>query len=218
VSRRTLGVCAVAVLAGSTALSGSAGAAGEAVQTVTLAVERSEDPLTTNINARFTGTVSSGSPGEEVTVLQQTCGYGFATAVAGTQTKTGGFWEAVPTNSYVIALSATYTARWKNETSAPVAIRPEIGTYMTSLPNKRLKLGVSLGTSRQAMRGKTVVLERRRANRWRFYQRKKLTLDGGGRYAATFVVRRGWIVRGRVPAETAAPCFLATTTKKRRIR
>jgi hypothetical protein len=194
-------------------------AAAGTAQSVTLTVVRTYDEPQSSYKLRFSGSVSSGRAGEDVSVMQQTCGYSFSTAVAATQTREGGFWEAEP-NYIVIADSATYRARWKNELSDPVAIRPEIYVGVRKLRRGRFQVSVSTGDVQQKMKGRTVVLQRLKAGTWTNLQRARLAFGplrdaSAAAFVATFTVRqRGWTLRALVPAKTAAPCFKTNVTEK----
>jgi hypothetical protein len=186
-------------------------------EAVTLSFARWFDKPSKTMKYRFTGSVSNGAAGEDVTVMQQVCGYTFGTAVAGTQTRSGGFWEAEPASAYVIAPSATFGARWKNETSTPVVFRPRLAVYLIPLGRGRLHFTLSIGSVYQKMLGKQIVLERLRAKRWTVVQRRPLTYDSSspnGTYNARFAVTKGWTVRARVPEKVAGRCFLPNRTKK----
>lgn len=200
-----------------TATTGSSGASPGVGQAVTLAVQQWYDKPSKQQKTRFTGTVSSGVAGEDVTVMQQVCGYNFGTAVAGTQTQSGGFWAAEPAGSYVIAPSATYRARWATETSAPVAIRPKIPVYLIAVGRGQLLFSVSIGSVYQPMIRKTVLLERKLGSKWKVVQQRKLTFDPSipnGSYRARFTAKRGWTVRARITQKIAAPCFKPAATPK----
>jgi hypothetical protein len=193
-------------------------AAAVSTQTVTLTVVRTYDEPQSSYKLRFSGSVSSGQAGEDVTVMQQRCGTSYSTAVAATQTRDGGFWEAEP-NYIVIADSATYRARWKSEVSEPVAIRPEILVGSRQLRRGRFQVWVSTGDVQQRMKGRVVVLQRLRAGTWTAIQRARLgydTVNGlSATFLATFTVRqRGWTLRAFVPAKTAAPCFKANGSER----
>lgn len=198
----------------------TAATAPTAANPVTLAVFRSFDAGRHLTVYRFTGAVSSGAAGETVTVMQQTCGYSFSTAVAGTETRSGGAWEVEAPNPSVIAMSATYRARWRNEQSDPVAIRAKIPIMLQPAPNRRLIANVLFWTVRQNMGGRIVLLERLRNKKWSTVRRQKLVYGAAGRggYSAIFAVPRGWTVRARVPAQSAAPCFLPNTSVRVRTR
>ena len=149
--------------------------------------------------------------------MQQVCGYNFGTAVAGTQTQSGGFWQAEPANAHVIAPSATF-GRWSaSETSAPVVIRPRIPVYLTPVGKGRLFFSVSIGSVYQPLLGKPVVLQRKQGKTWKRVQQRKLRFDPSipnGTYRATFIAKRGWTVRAQIQTKTAAPCFKPGTTPK----
>jgi hypothetical protein len=198
-------------------LAGSAGAASRATETVSLAVARTIDAPTGTWKYRFSGAVSSGAASEEVTVMHQVCGYPPpGTAVAGTQTRAGGTWDAEPVVPAQIALSGTFRARWRNETSTAVVIRPQLPVYIIPLGKGRIRFSVTISSVNQKMNGKAVVLERLRNKKWTVVRRARLRFDGSsfGNFATSFTAPRGWVVRGRVPRTVAAPCFKSNATEK----
>lgn len=216
-------VLALTLLAGAVAAIVPA-AFAEPSQTVTLTVIRSVDQSTGLPKVRFTGTISSAAQGEDVTVMQQTCGLSFSTAVAGTQTQSGGGWEAEPSSQYVIAPSATFRARWKDTQSEPVVVHPQIPVFLIPIATNRLRTSVSIERVPQDMRGKLVVLQRLVKKKWTTVERKRFVLDrlgSGGpiTYATTFTTaKRGWTVRALVPSKSAGPCFKSNATEKVRLR
>lgn len=213
---------AFVLLAGVAAVAPAAFA--EPSQTVTITVLRSIDQSTGLPKVRFSGTISSAAPGEDVTVMQQTCGLSFSTAVAGTQTQSGGSWEAEPSSQYIIAPSATFRARWKDTQSEPVVVHPQIPVFLIPIATKRLRTSVSIERVPQDMRGKLVVLQRLVKQKWTTVERKRFVLDrlgSGGpvTYATTFTsAKRGWTVRALVPSKSAGPCFKSNATDKVRLR
>jgi hypothetical protein len=195
-----------------------AAAAALSTQTVTLTVVRTYDEPQSSWKLRFSGSVSNGQAGEEVTVMQQRCGTSSSTAVAATQTRESGFWEAEP-NYIVIADSATYRARWKSELSEPVVIRPEISVGVRKLRRPgRFQVWVSTGDVQQRMKGRVVVLQRLISGKWTAVRRGRLgydTVNGfSATFLATFTVPRGWTLRAFVPAKTAAPCFKPNVSER----
>lgn len=115
--------------------------------------------------------------------------------------------------------SATYKARWKGQLSTPVSFRSKILVDLTKQGGGRFLVTVTTRDVQQDLRGRIVVLERWRAGKWSALDRARLAPDpAGGLWAssiATFTVReRGWTVRARVPAKTAAPCFEANVSGK----
>jgi hypothetical protein len=218
---RTRVTAALALVAVS-GLAGSAMAGGKATGTVSLVVARAPNPATPGWGFlhRFSGTISTGAAGEDVTVLQQVCGYPApGTAVAGTQTRAGGAWDVEPVDQSQIALSATFRARWRNETSTPVTLRARMPVFLIPIGRGRLLFRASLGGVYQNMLGRTVLLERLRGTRWVVVQTRKLRAEGGpsGAYVTRFEVRRGWTVRARLSRKVAAPCFAANTSAKVRV-
>jgi hypothetical protein len=195
-------------------------AAASPSQSVTLKVLRTVDQPTGSYRLSFSGTISSGAAGEDVTVMQQTCGVSFSTAVAGAQTREGGAWDGTPADPNLVAASATYRARWKDVLSEPVANRPPMPIFFFPVSRTQWRARVILGSVPQAMKGKLVVLQRLRSGKWTTVARKRLVRDAAGAsgfaYATTFAVPRRWTVRAFVPARTAAPCFGPNATEKLR--
>ena len=210
---RSVALLAVLAVAAGGALSGSA----SGTQSVTFSVARGVDASSGLPKVRFTGAISTGAAGEDVTVMQQTCGYSFATAIAGTQTRAGGVWDAEPATLGSVALSATYHARWRSIRSDPVDVHPQIPLFLIPVGKGRLRVSVSIRGVYQDMRGRVVLLERFRNKRWTVVRRQKLGYDPSGfsgSYITVFVTPKGWTVRARVPVKSAAPCFKPNATEK----
>jgi hypothetical protein len=207
------------LLAGST-LAAAAGAARDATEAVSLQVAQIVDRNTGFQSVRFSGAVSSAAAGEDVTVLQQVCGYPPpGTAVAGTQTRTGGSWQADPVIASQISRSATFRARWRTETSTPVVVKPQILVYIIPIGRGRVHVTVGLGAVNQNVFRKTVLLERLRNKKWTVVRRGKLGLGSGapGDYSTRIQAKKGWIVRARVPRAVASPCYKPNATEKVRV-
>jgi hypothetical protein len=220
VVNRTLAIAAAAALVGAAALSLLASAAAAPSQSVSLRVIRTLDKNTRLYRLSFSGVISNGAAGQEVTVLQQTCLQSFATAIAGAQTRDGGAWNAEPASLAVVAASATYRARWGDVQSEPVAIHPPMPIYLLQTARNRIEVLVQTGSVQQDMKGRFVLLQRLRNRTWKTIGRKRLVVGRAGgagfTYEATFPVSRRWTVRGVVPAQAAAPCFATNATGKQR--
>jgi hypothetical protein len=203
VTARALALLLVAaVVAGlATSQAGSAPAAE-----VTLRVHRvAQQPGLYEL--RFTGQIASSAAGEYVVVMQQRCGYSYATAVAGAQTQAGGFWEAAPQGSAVIATSATFRARWGEALSEPVTILQQI-----YVEHRRLEPGlfaVYVSGSREDLTRRSVILQRFTGGKWTGIERRRLTrVFRSTLFQARFAVKaRGWKLRARVPKATAGKCL-----------
>jgi hypothetical protein len=188
-------------------------------QSVTLAVHRVYDSGNRIFRFRFSGSVSNRAAGEYVTVMQQRCGYSFATAIAGAQTRAGGFWEAesmfAPRPEFD---TNTYFARWGNARSRPVVFRGKLVVQATRVAKGHIRVTVWRGgDTLQDMRGRQVVLQRLVAGRWTRIGAKKLRVDpeAFSGYVATFTVRtRGWTLRAFVPARNARPCFNQSASER----
>ena len=163
---KTLAFVAALALIGAAALSLLAAAAAAPSQSVSLRVIRTQDPNTRLFRLSFSGVISSGAGGQEVTVLQQTCGQSFATAIAGAQTRDGGAWNAEPASLAAVAASATYRARWIDVESEPVAIHPPMPIFLLPSARNRMQVMVQTGNVQQDMRGRIVLFQRLRNRTW----------------------------------------------------
>ena len=217
---KTPAVAVAAVLVGAGALSILASAAAAPTQNVSLRVVRTLDQNTGLYRLSFSGVISSGAAGQEVTVLQQTCGQSFATGIAGAQTRDGGAWNAEPASPAIVAASAIYRARWGDVQSEPVAIHPPMPIFLLQTARNRMQVMVQTGSVQQDMKGRFVLFQRLRNRTWRTIGRKRLVVGRAGgagfTYEATFPVSRRWTVRGVVPRPSAAPCFATNATGKQR--
>ena len=217
---RTLAIVVAAAVVGAAELSLLASAAAAPSQSVSLRVIRALDKTTGLYRLSFSGVVSSGAAGQEVTVVQQTCLQSFATAIAGAQTRDGGAWNAEPASSAAVAASATYRARWGDVQSEPVEIHPAMPIYLLQRGRNRIEVLVQTGSVQQDMKGRFVLLQRLRNRTWTTVGRKRLVVGRAGgagfTYQAVFPVARRWTVRGVVPAQSAAPCFATNATGKQR--
>lgn len=191
------------------------GAPAQPSESVTMQlVLRHFDPSCQCYVLRFRGTVSSDAPGEYVAVVRQGCGYSYGTTVIGTETHEGGVWEAdVVSSQYE---SADFRARWKTSVSAPVTVRDKVlALPVKARGTKRYKVFVNAVGTKPRLEGRVVLLQRHHRGKWRTVQRARLRRDSLGGHSAIFTVaRRGWTLRGFVPARTVAPCFEPTATKR----
>jgi hypothetical protein len=198
------------------ALAAGVGASTPAAQAprVTLEIERAYDPGCYCYRLRFRGVVSPRAAREYVAVTQQKCGFGFATSVAGASTRADGSWTV--TSSVAGSTSATYRARWGRRLSRPVSVRPPLRMQLTKVGAQRYHVSVSIGETRQDMRGRFVELQRLAAGSWKRVRRVRLAADRGafGSFSAGFAVRtRGLRMRVAVPHKSAAPCFATTLSQ-----
>jgi hypothetical protein len=190
----------------------------ESPDTVTLSVRRFYDKTTELHHFHFQGRLSSPSAGEYVAVMHRKCGQSFATAVAGATSEAGGIWGASPTVS-LVAGSGTFQARWKNDLSPLVTLRPPIDVRAEPRRDGTIRVVVTTYEVLQDLRGRTVVLQRLNRGTWSNLQRARLKKDPRSSYwssfVATFTFRdRGVALRAAVPAKTAGPCFKAGATTK----
>jgi hypothetical protein len=181
-------------------------------QDVTIRAERFWDEASRSYKLRFSGTIPSGAANEYVVVLRESCGRG-GTAVTGASTQPGGVWEAPPIGAARPGEDiSSYRARWRGRLSRPLEFRAGVPTSVTPLTGGRYRLTVITGSTGQSMSGRIVELQRLDGGDWRTMQRARLA-GTQITFSATFAVRTaGLTLRAFVPAQSAAPCYAATTT------
>ncbi len=214
---RSVAVTVVACLVGVAALVVPSGSA-QSSPSVGFAVFRIYDGGNRVYRLRFTGTISSRAAGEYVSVMRQTCGYSFATAIAGAQTRQGGFWEAESNHAARPGFDTNaYFARWGIVRSKEVKFRGRLVMNVTDLGDGRFRIYVYRGEPLQDMSGRQVVLQRLNAGRWSRIAVARLRIDPAqfSSYVAPFTVKaRGWTLRAVVPARNARPCYNQSTTER----
>jgi hypothetical protein len=187
---------------------------GAPAQDVTLRLERFYDNACRCYKLRFSGTIPSGAANEYVAVLQQKCGSGSATAIAGGTTRPGGSWEADPVNgTRPESDSSTYRARWNGRLSEPLVFRAELGLWLTPFAGGRYRVNVSATSAQQDMRGRPIELQRLVAGRWRVAARARLRGRGTAFTAIVTARARNQSFRIFVPERSAAPCYTATASQ-----
>jgi hypothetical protein len=182
---------------------------------VTLRAERFWDDACRCYKLRFSGTIPSAAANEYVAVLQQKCGSGSATAIAGATTQQGGSWQAEPIGPIARPGqdSSTYRARWSGRLSEPLTFRADVPLSLTELAGGRYRVSVNTSATGQSMSGRRIELQRLVAGRWTLVRRA--TLRGRrGTFTTTVTARaRNQSFRLLVPARSAAPCYVATTSE-----
>jgi hypothetical protein len=181
---------------------------------VTLGVERFYDNACRCYKLRFSGAIASGAANEYVAVLQQKCGSGAPTAIAGATTQQGGAWVADPVSGARPGEdSSTYQARWNGRLSDPLRFRGKVPLSLTPLARGRYRVGVSTFDTAQSMKGRVVELQRLAGGRWTPVQRARLRGTGGSFAAVVTARARNQSFRIFVPAASAAPCYVATPSQ-----
>jgi hypothetical protein len=176
----------------------------------------------------FSGTVSSDASGQTVDVLGQDCGVTGFRLIRGTHTRAGGGWRVEnplpdPPWSYTpVNSGVTYRARWNDQLSEPRVWATPAPLTAKRVGRRAWRVYTSPpppGTVR--MKGKRVELQRLTGGSWRTIQRKplvskpRLYYGGAFNHEAVFkIAQRGWRLRAVLPAESAAPCYLAGVTQE----
>ncbi len=171
----------------------------------------------------ISGQISSGQAGELVTILGRECLRSGSYQLLATQTNAGGGWLAEnpppPPDLWVeIKSGTTIQARWKDALSAPYLYRVPLTPYPLEFKPGVVTVRVNPSPLNLKLAGKTVTLQRFRANAWKPYQQARLkykpTLDAGAyNHEAVFTVKRGLKLRALVPTASARPCYLAGASK-----
>jgi hypothetical protein len=150
--------------------------------------------------------------------MRQTCGYSFATAIAGATSRAGGFWEVeTPSAPRPGFDTNTYHARWGAARSKPVAFRGRLSMTVTKLGPRTFRIYVWRGEVQQDLSGRQVILQRLVNDSWTRVGAAKLTIDPKqySSYAVSFTIpARGWTLRAVVPTKNARPCFNQSTTER----
>jgi hypothetical protein len=189
-------------------------------QSVTLNFVRFYSNVCNCYRARVSGQISSGAGGEDVVILRQYCGRSFGTAVGGTQTREGGFFETEVTfvGRPDGVISESYRARRRDALSEAVFIRGKLTVLRQRLKGRRDRVVVSTqSVNPVSLKGRQIVLQRQVGTDWTRIASARLAPHPVKYYTfvATFTVpRRGWTVRALVPARSAAPCFTASASEK----
>jgi hypothetical protein len=219
----------VAAIVAFVVLAGALGAAGatSAPDLVTLNVGHYRNANGVLVTV-FTGSISSNAAGETVDVLGQDCGVKGSRLISGTHTSAGGGWRVEnpqpdpPWRYTQVQSGVTYRARWNDQLSEP-------RVWATPAPLTAKKVGrrawrVSTAPpppGTVSMKGKRVELQRLTGGSWRTIQRKalvykpRLYYGGAFNHEAVFkIAQRGWRLRAVLPAQSAAPCYLAGVTQE----
>ena len=194
--RRSLAVAAVFALA----VAASAGAASDGVTIEANHTVADDTPLL------LRGAVSSGLPGETVTIEQDDCGPVPWHPLRRVQTGQGGGWVSYAGGEQNFRLRA----RWHDAVSRVISIgvRPSLSLYGT-----RGSLRV-LVRAYDWFPGKTAELQVLHGQRWQTVARARLVKrPAAGQYAQTVgtftkKIPRG-VYRAVLPGRAAAPCYIA---------
>ena len=163
-------------------------------------------------------TLYGAAPGaghdDVVTIEVRECGSNFFRTFAELHPSTGGGWTT-PAGS---AITSTYRATWRNETSATVTIRQGANVV---LERRRSGGGFNVAVSgKRSFWRRTVEVQRRQRGAWRTVKSVRLTSSASSTgvvsvSTATFrlAVPRGTSLRAFLPAAHAAPCYVASTSR-----
>jgi plastocyanin len=159
--------------------------------------------------ATFSGTSSSTQANQKITLNGQTCGSGAFTRVAVTKTATGGTYSLVRPP----AMNTTYQAQVGSSASTMATVKVIPRVHLAKIARHRFRVSVRAGSG---LSGKYVLFQRRKSN-GRWVTSKKVTLEVTQRVGSISTlttrvfaarVHRGRLVRARLTAGQAAPCYV----------
>jgi plastocyanin len=159
--------------------------------------------------ATFSGTSSSTKANQKVMLLGQTCGSGAFSQVAVTKTAAGGTYSLIRPP----AMNTTYQAQVGSSTSTAATVKVIPSVHLSKIARHRFRVSVKAGSG---FAGKYVLFQRRKSN-GRWITSKKVTLKVTQKVGSTAIlttrafgarVRHGRLVRTRLTAGQAAPCYL----------
>jgi hypothetical protein len=203
-------------------LAGGVAAASSEADPVTLSMRQYLDSTKRLVYVWY-GQVASGAANEDVEVLVRDCLAKDFRLFAAAKTVAGGGYEVDtrfpdPFAPRDVNSGMAFRARWRAELSAPVLWRLPLYGVPRKSGRTKWKVTVNPAPIYLAMAGRVIVLQRQLAGKWVRYKQarlvRKANFDYGGatNHEAVFEVPRGLRVRLVVPAKTAAPCFLGSTS------
>lgn len=201
-----------AAFAATLAIAGVAAAADE--PSITIQERTFVDQGTASRRTSLSGAISPGAGGEPLEILGRECGttYPVFRIIGGTNTSLGGSWQYLVRLEDRIGSPAYFRARWRGVTSRAVLVRVPLVAFV--FPGRTTRIEFDTRSSGQNLHGMRIDLQRLIAgNRWVHVRRSRITRVRGTRFEARFrATRRGLVLRGFVPAATAAPCYLPGPT------
>jgi hypothetical protein len=196
------------------------------------------DAVTMRMTTRTTDSnvkvfVLSGRAGRErrqvVEVLRRDCGESSFRGLGATRTRAGGRWrlEYPPELHRVwrypeIRSGTTLRARWNGTSSAPLTYRSAARMEVSGVLGTLTRTVHVIPPATVSLHGKPVLLQQLRGRDWFTIREARLAQAPHPQYGplnheATFTVQRGWMLRGVLPAKSAAPCYLRSATEPFRV-
>jgi hypothetical protein len=225
---RALLVAAVFVLVGAAAF-----AAGywtgptQAAADLMIGVRPETLPAYQSTQVTVFGSVPSGRAGDSVQVEANECGQsGQFHELEGVRTEAQGVWSLpVPhytpgvrnNNSYWVTTKTSFRIRWNNRTSDAVIVIARPGVFIQQLPARRKVAGKRrfqiVVVAPQIKYRPNVVVERRAGPSWKPVARVVVPLSAVRSHSVNLWLRtsKGQVLRARLPATEAAPCYPAET-------
>jgi hypothetical protein len=171
----------------------------------------------------FSGAIESGAAGEWVEIRGRDCGAQNERSITSTQTVAGGRWriENPSPFTYTPVYSGTrFRARWNDRYSVPYLWRLPLRPTVTKVAGRRAwKVDIWTRARAPGVAGKPVELQRLTRGQWVRVRRARLvetsSTSSSVYHEAVFSVpSRGLVLRVFVPAQTAAPCYVAGASQQ----
>jgi hypothetical protein len=206
-------VAAVVLAGATTALPGGQG--------VTLAMREFTNANRVRVLV-FSGTIPNPEPNQDVEIVAEDCGVRGNRLFAATKTTNGGVFQVSNENvSTPYGSGVKFRARWNDRLSEPIQYRFPAPLYAEKVRGRRAwRVRFIPYELRVKYAGKPVELQRFSGGRWVRYRTARLklkpSLDYGGAFnhEAVFTVpARGLRLRGHLPPQGAAPCWLPNSTE-----
>jgi hypothetical protein len=197
----------------------------QAAADLTIGVRPETVPVQLSTTVTLFGSVPSGRAGESVDVEANECGLsGHYHELEGVRTEAQGVWSLpVPhytpgvrnNNSNWVTTKTSFRVRWNNRASESVTVIARPGVFIQQLPAKRKVPGKRrfqiLVVAPQIKYRPRVVVERRVGETWKRVARVVVPLSATRTHSLSLWLRasKGHVLRARLPASEAAPCYPA---------
>jgi hypothetical protein len=192
---------------------------------LTIGVRPEAVPAYQSTQVTVFGSVPSGRAGEAVAVDAKQCGLGDAFhQLEGVRSEAQGVWSlpvphytpgVVNPNSSYVNTKTSFRIRWNNRASESVTVVAHAGVFIQQLPAKRQRTGKRrfqiVVLAPQVKFRPRVVVERRSGQSWKPVARVVVPLSAARNHSVALWLpaSRGEVLRARLPAAEAAPCYPA---------
>jgi hypothetical protein len=198
----------------------------EAAADLTIGVRPDSVPAYRSTEVTLFGTVPSGRPGESVDIEANECGQsGFYHELEGVRTESQGVWSlTVPhyipgalrnNNSNYVVAKTSFRVKWNSRLSQVVTVDARPLVAVSQLGRKveagKRRFLITVIAIKIKYRPK-VLVERRIAAGWKKLATVAVPIGANGHTVKVWLrAARGDVLRGRITAAEAGPCYVAET-------